>query len=67
MSHYNRQKYYFDNEYRNCKDNYGKNLVTFNENSKWSPDYFIHSENAMLLRTISRDFEQVVEAACESV
>ena len=59
MSHYNRQKYYFDNEYRNCKDTYGKNLVTFNDNSKWSPDYFIHSENAMLLRTISRDFEQV--------
>ncbi len=59
MSHYDKQKHYFDNEYRNCKDTYGKNLVYFNDNSKWCNDYVIQSENTMLLRTVSESFEQV--------
>lgn len=59
MSNYIQKKHYSDNEYRNCKDTYGKNLVTFNDHSKWSPDYFIHTEDTVLLKTTSRDFEQV--------
>lgn len=58
MSHYNKQKRYFDDEYRNCRDTSGKNLILMNDNSGWYNDYFIQSENTMLLKTVSRSFEQ---------
>lgn len=58
MIYYNRQKHYFDNEYRNCRDTYGKNLVLMNDNSEWYNDYFRQYENTMQLRTMSGGFKQ---------
>ena len=62
MSKY-RQPQYLDNEYRSCKETYGKNLATFKDYSRWSDDYFKYSENTVLLRTISSNYNKQVNCS----